>query len=346
MITLNLTANTPEEKIVLEHLIPQVSEELAEKINNGVRIQKDGKTVINKKTLTTFMSFAMEQAKKQIEESKRKGTQAVCVDGKDIMSWCIHYFEEDSIEGTLYNEDGTEYKPPKPQPKTTPSSTISSYTPPAPKPKPQISIFDMFTETAEEKSSEDANKAAITPTISATEKKKQPSPAYQAYFNLVEKYKGYLVLLRLGDFYEAFGDHAKTLASELNLTLTGRDVGLDERVPMTGIPYDAVNNYVNKLADRGYRVALADDLDTVLEIKPFDECEDAEDMTEEEMKEFDSYVDDEPEELLTVSKIVGPSDEDETDDGNEILDAESAKAFDKEAMCVIFELFDNEITLA
>ena len=107
MISLNLTANTPEEKTVLEHLIPQVNDELANKINNGVRIQKDGKTVINKKSLATFMSFAMEQAKNQIAESQRKGAQAVCVHGNDIMSWAIHYFEEDSIEGTLYNEDGT-----------------------------------------------------------------------------------------------------------------------------------------------------------------------------------------------------------------------------------------------
>ncbi len=91
---LNLTANTPEEKTVLEHLIPQVSDVLAEKINNGVYIEKDGKRLLNKKDLTTFMNYASEQAKKAIAENQRTGKQAVCVHGDQIMSWAMHYFEE------------------------------------------------------------------------------------------------------------------------------------------------------------------------------------------------------------------------------------------------------------
>ena len=114
MTALNLTATDSRQKTVLEHLIPLISDTLAEKINNGVTIEKDGKRLISKKDLSTFMTYAAEQAKKTLSDKERSGTQAVCVHGDDIMSWAIHYFEEDSIEGKLYNEDGTEYVPPKP----------------------------------------------------------------------------------------------------------------------------------------------------------------------------------------------------------------------------------------
>ncbi len=186
---------------------------------------------------------------------------------------------------------------------------------------------------------------AITPVISADKPKKQPSDFYQTYLKLIEKYKGSLILLRLGDFYEAFNDHATTLASELNLTLTGRDCGLAERVPMVGIPFHAIDNYVNKLIDRGYKVILAEDLDTVLEFKDIDEYEEPEEMSEDVMRAFDSYVDENSDELPTVSKIVGQTD-DEDDSCTEILNAESAKAFEQDALCILYNLFDNEITLA
>ena len=140
-------------------------------------------------------------------------------------------------------------------------------------------------------------------------------------------------------------DHATTLASELNITLTGRDVGLDERIPMVGIPYHAIDSYINKLVEREYKVILAEDLKNVLEFKNIDEYDEPEELSEEEMREFDSYMDDEPEELPTVSKIVGPTDD--SDEGcNEIINEESAKAFDKEAICIISDLLDGEITLA
>ncbi len=136
--------------------------------------------------------------------------------------------------------------------------------------------------------------------------------------------------------------HQTTLANELNLTLTGRDCGLNERVPMTGIPNHAIDNYVNKLIERGYKVILAENLDNVLEFKNLDEYEE---LSEEEMRKFDSYVDENLEELPTVSKIVGQIDDD--DEGcTDLLNAESAKAFDKEATCIISDLFDGEITLA
>ena len=220
-----------------------------------------------------------------------------------------------------------------------------------------MSIFDMMTNETTENSdnssispprpqitvkSEETTKKIITPTISA-DKPKPPSAFYQTYLKLVERHEGFLILLRLGDFYEALNDHATTLANEFNLTLTGRDCGLDERVPMVGIPFHAVYDYVNKIIERGYKVILAENSDDFLKFKDIDENEEPEELSEEEMRKFDSYVD-EPDELPTGSKIVGTTDDDE--DCTELLNAESAKAFDKEVVCILSELFDGEITLA
>lgn len=163
MATLNLTANNSREQIVLDNLIPMVSDTLAEKINNGVYIEKDSKRLLNKKDLTTFMTYATEQARKIYNEQK-SGSQAVCVLGDDIMSWAIHYFEEDSIEGKLYNEDGTEYKPPKPVNKATTTPPVS-HTPPPPKPKPQLSMFDLL----DGKAIEQPKECASTDNVASTE---------------------------------------------------------------------------------------------------------------------------------------------------------------------------------
>ena len=132
---LNLQAVTKEEQKVKAYLEANASEGLAEKINGGVRVQKDGKTLINKKTLTGFLKYACDEAKKQAE----KGASSACIDDNTVYGWSVHYFEEDSIEGTLYNEDGSDYKAPMPKAKPVPTKP----TPPMPKPKPQLSIFDM-----------------------------------------------------------------------------------------------------------------------------------------------------------------------------------------------------------
>lgn len=163
MATLNLTANNSREQIVLDNLIPTVSDTLADKINNGVYIEKDSKRLLNKKDLTTFMTYATEQARKIYNEQK-SGSQAVCVLGDDIMRWAIHYFEEDSIEGKLYNEDGTEYTPPKPAKKAASAPPVS-HTPPAPKPKPQLSMFDLL----DEKATEQPKECASTDNVASTE---------------------------------------------------------------------------------------------------------------------------------------------------------------------------------
>ena len=108
---LNLQATTKEERKVKAYLEANASKVLAEKINGGVRVQKDGKTLINKKTLAGFLKFACDEAKKQAE----KGAHSACIDDDTVYGWAVHYFEEDSIEGTLYNKDGTEYKAPMPK---------------------------------------------------------------------------------------------------------------------------------------------------------------------------------------------------------------------------------------
>ena len=142
-MTLNLDAKTNEERKVKAYLEANASEILAEKINNGVRIQKDGKTLLNKKTLAGFMKFACDEAKKQAE----KGTQSACIDDAVVYGWAVHYFEEDGIEGTLYNENGTEYKI---QPSIATKAPTVKYTPPKPQPKPQMSMFDLLDAKPEE----------------------------------------------------------------------------------------------------------------------------------------------------------------------------------------------------
>ena len=146
---LNLQAATKEEQKVKAYLEANASEVLAEKVNGGVRIQKDGKTLINKKTLAGFLKFACDEAKKHTE----KGAQSACIDDDTVYGWAVHYFEEDSIEGTLYNEDGTEYK--APIPKVTAKAPTVKYTPPKPQPKPQMSMFDLLDAKPEEPAAEE-----------------------------------------------------------------------------------------------------------------------------------------------------------------------------------------------
>lgn len=139
---LNLEAKTKAQQLVKEYLENNASSTLAEKINNGVAIEKDGKMLINRKTLDGFMKYATEEARKLAE----KGANSACVEDEVVFGWAIHYFEEDDIEGTLYNADGTEYKK---QSSATAKATMAKTIPPKPaenpQPKPQISMFDMLT---------------------------------------------------------------------------------------------------------------------------------------------------------------------------------------------------------
>ena len=346
MAELNLTATDSRQQTVLEHLIPIVSDTLAYKINNGVYIEKDGKRLLNKKDLTTFMTYAEEQAKNTIAEQQRTGVQAVCVHGDDIMSWAIHYFEEDNIEGKLYNEDGTEYEPPKPVKKTTkPTTPVAPYKPPAPKPKPQMSIFDLMDEqskpeekpvAAVEENDEDDDQPTpeevqeILAEIAEQEREEKPapkkgSPMYQHYMNIQAKYPDSIIAYRLGDFYEVFGDNAVKIAEELDLTLTGRDCGLDERVPMIGFPFHAADVYIAKIVQRGYKIAVAEDLNTVREIA---------------VDKSETVIDADTGEVLSGVPTVAEPD-------NDILarEREIAKAFDKDALIKLSDLLGEIFTL-
>ena len=87
------------------------------------------------------------------------------------------------------------------------------------------------------------------------------TPMMQQYFEIKDKYREYILMYRLGDFYEMFFDDAKIASKELDLTLTGRDCGEAERAPMCGVPYHAVEGYIGKLVGRGYKVAICEQLE-------------------------------------------------------------------------------------
>ena len=283
MIELNLTANTEPEKRILEYLQNNVSEMLADKINNGTPFEKDGKPLINKKTLDGFMKYACDEARKLAE----KGANSACIEDSVVYGWAIHYFEEGSIIGTLYNADGTEYKP-----------VVKAITKPTVKPtkvetKPkqvQWSLFDMVNETARENEVKDTANDTLTEKLDTddeefTEEEKldamrqvaEEEQAETAEYvveepkgnRLYQDYKLYqserptaVVALRLGDFYEVLGDNAVMLGNELNLTITSRDVGLKERIPMVGFPYHAAENYFAKIVKKHDLYIIENERDT------------------------------------------------------------------------------------
>lgn len=84
------------------------------------------------------------------------------------------------------------------------------------------------------------------------------SPMMQQYVEIKKKYENHVVFFRLGDFYEMFFDDAITISKELELTLTGRDCGFDERAPMCGVPYHACDLYLKKLISKGFMVAICE----------------------------------------------------------------------------------------
>lgn len=267
---LNLQATTKEEERILAYLQENSSETLAGKINNGVFIEKDGKKLLNKKTLSGFLSYASNEARNQAE----KGAKCAMVEDDVVFGWAVHYFEEDSIEGTLYNDDGSEYK--KPSKVTTPKPVAPS------KPKQaQISLFDEPEKTDAESMQEEKPPA----------KQDAVSPLYKTYLQLAQRYPGAVVAYRLGDFYEIFGETARRLGETLSLTITSRDCGLPERVPMIGFPYHAAELYFGKILQAGNKLVVAELPDDVREMKPTDiDDEDIEELSEEEMRAFDGDI--------------------------------------------------------
>lgn len=253
----NLTANTTAEEKILQYLKENASETLANKINNGTSFEKDGKSLLNKKTLSDFMKYACDEARKLAE----KGANSACIDDATVYGWAVHYFEEESIEGTLYTLDGEEYKPAV----KVKNAQKSTYTPTsAPKQQnQQASLFDIISQennvvytTKQEQPVFQKKEESLkeTPKI---EIKQTLSPVYTEYKTLKEKYSDYVIAYRLGDFYEILGKDAVTIASELDLTLTGRECGLAYRIPMVGFPYHAAELYFGKIA-RKHNLAICE----------------------------------------------------------------------------------------
>jgi DNA mismatch repair protein MutS len=87
------------------------------------------------------------------------------------------------------------------------------------------------------------------------------TPMMLQYVETKKKYSDCILFYRLGDFYEMFFEDAKTVSKELELTLTGKDCGLEERAPMCGIPYHAVDGYLTRLVSRGYKVAICEQME-------------------------------------------------------------------------------------
>lgn len=358
MTNLNLTANGKPQELILAYLQENVSDVLAEKINNGVYIEKDGKRLLSKKDLDGFMRFASDEAKKLAEKSAR----SACVEDAVVYGWAIHYFEENSIEGTLYNEDGTEYKPVV---KAAPKAEVKKVE----KPKPttqQASLWDML-DTAEKKTVTDQTddhepvdvaeddeddgeelNADYTPeefeeladedspTIEEiadklqqaldekngikreAEKPKQELPIFFVqYMDMKENHPDEIVLIRLGDFYEAFDNDATILADELNITLTGRTITADLRVPLVGFPYHAADAYIDKIRANHGVVIIESNGD-----------------------------------IATLGKIIKTDGKTVDTSTGEILDDEpmdepySPSSFDKETMIYLYDLLDGKMDIA
>ena len=248
---LNLTAQNKQEELVLKYLRENASETLADKINNGTPFEKDGHSLTNKKTLAGFMKFACDEARKHAE----KGANSACIDDATVYGWAIHYFEEESIEGTLYTIDSTEYKPTV---KRVESNAVKAKSEPKKQENVQFSFFDNLTEQ-EVKEHETDNSSVDTDENEVVEQNgnDEQTPVasntpigtfFEKYQALQQQNPAYVIAYRLGDFYEILGDKAVAIAREIDLTLTSRECGLQERVPLVGFPYHAAEIYFAKIS--------------------------------------------------------------------------------------------------
>lgn len=249
---LNLTAQNKQEELVLKYLQDNASETLADKINNGTPFEKDGHSLINKKTLAEFMKYACDEARKLAE----KGANSTFIGDQTVYGWAIHFFEEDSIEGTLYTLDGAEYKPTV---KRVESNTVKAKPEPKKQENVQFSFFDNLTEqeVKEHKTDNSSVDTEENEVIEQNGNDEQTSVVsntpngtfFEKYQALQQQNPAYVIAYRLGDFYEILGDKAVAIAREIDLTLTSRDCGLQERVPLVGFPYHAAEIYFNKVSD-------------------------------------------------------------------------------------------------
>jgi len=87
------------------------------------------------------------------------------------------------------------------------------------------------------------------------------TPMMRQYLDMKDKYPGMILFFRLGDFYEMFFEDAKLVSRELELTLTGKSCGMDERAPMCGVPFHSAETYINRLIEKGYKVAICEQME-------------------------------------------------------------------------------------
>jgi len=279
MIELKLETKNKEQEKIKEYLQENASELLATKINNGVKIVKDNKSLVNKKDLNGFWNYATNEARKLTEKSQN----GAYVDDETVYGWAIHYFEEDSIEGILYNEDGSEYQTVvKQTPKQTQKTEVKK------EDKPQQTLFDFMDiekpkETmsykaqlaeksqpdpldieSEEDCEEDEDWCEEEKQEVLKEELKTPE-YYRLYEERQKTYPDLIVLTRLGDFYEAYNQSADIIAKKLNLTLTSRDLGLENRVKMAGFPHHVKEDYFNKLTRNNTLLVIENDKEEFIE---------------------------------------------------------------------------------
>lgn len=93
------------------------------------------------------------------------------------------------------------------------------------------------------------------------------TPMMEQYFDIKNQYKDCLLFFRLGDFYELFYDDALTASKELEITLTGKDCGQEERAPMCGVPFHSADSYITKLVSKGYKIAICEQMEDPREAK-------------------------------------------------------------------------------
>ena len=246
MIELNLETKNKEQEIIKDYLQKNASENLAKKINFGVKITKNKKELINKKNLTGFFQYANDEAKKLAE----KGASYACIEDSIVFGWAMHYFEEDSIIGTLYNLDGTIYEEEKPKPKITPKVEPKVE---VKKQEPQQTLFDFI----------DLNKTQVNEELKQAEDK--IPDYYKLYAKKQDENLDKITLIKLGDFYEAYDNNAEKISNILNLTLTSKDLGFVEPVKLAGFPIHLKDKYFEILQKQYALLVLEDDNQTVYE---------------------------------------------------------------------------------
>jgi hypothetical protein len=151
----------------------------------------------------------------------------------------------------------------------------------------------------------------------------QASPLYQKYMRIQNQYPHAVIAYRLGDFFEVFGDSAVKLANNFNLTLTGRDCGLKERVAMVGFPYHSASVYFHKISELFDLVVVEDDIATPYESNEIENNPPMEEENEPTMYENNDIESDDLEEMRS-----------------------SAKAFEQTALCKLLEIFSDELMIS